>query len=127
MQRPQTDCSVLVTGFKCWLSFSKSQDSGIGNGSVQEDYQLQGHWFGSTPLYSCKKLSTGRPVYTQRILVIMLFRHCNSNIFNDFKRFSSLTPRPVFCRASFVKKNCVLARSENRESGLTVSVKCLDY
>ena len=25
--------------------------------------------------------------FTQTILVIMVFRDCNSNIFNDFKRF----------------------------------------
>ena len=49
----------------------------------------------------------------------MVLRDCNSNILNDFIRFLSLRTGTVFCMVSFVKKICVLARSENRESGTT--------
>ena len=53
----------------------------------------------------------------------MVFGDCssNSNILNDLKKdfldFSSLRPRTVLCMVSFMEKICVLARSENRESG----------
>ena len=39
------------------------------------------------------------------------------------KDFSILRLRNVFCMASLKKKECVLVRSENRESGPTASVK----
>ena len=35
------------------------------------------------------------------------------------KDFSSLRPETVFCMVSFVEEICVLAHSENRESGPT--------
>ena len=56
--------------------------------------------------------------YTQTILVIMIFRDCNSNIFNDCKRVESLRPETVICMVSFMGEKCVLARSENLESRL---------
>ena len=57
--------------------------------------------------------------YTHTILVIMVFIDCNSNIFNDLKAFSNLSPGTVFCMVIFMGKKCVIARSENRESGPT--------
>ena len=35
------------------------------------------------------------------------------------KYFPSLRPGNVFCMVSFMAEKCVLARSKNRESGLT--------
>ena len=37
----------------------------------------------------------------------MVFRDCNSNIFDDFIRFFELRTGTVFCMVSFVKKICV--------------------
>ena len=54
--------------------------------------------------------------YTQTILVIMVFRECKSNIFNDFKRFLESKTWNCVCMVNFMEKKCVLARSENRES-----------
>ena len=39
------------------------------------------------------------------------------------KDFSILLLRNVFCMVNFGERKCVLARSENRESGPTASVK----
>ena len=57
--------------------------------------------------------------YSQTILVIMVFRYCNSNIFNDCKRFFESKTWNCVCMVIFMGEKCVLARSENRESGPT--------
>ena len=53
--------------------------------------------------------------YTQTILVIIVFRDCNSNIFNDFKRFFESKTWNCVLYGEFYGEKCVLARSENRE------------
>ena len=59
--------------------------------------------------------------YTPTILVIMVFRDYNSNIFNSFKIFfESKTWNCVLYGEFFWRKKgvlTVLARSENRKSG----------
>ena len=57
--------------------------------------------------------------YTRRILVIMIFRDRNSNIFNDFKRFLEFKTWNYVLYGDFYEEKCVLACSENRESGPT--------
>ena len=48
----------------------------------------------------------------------MVFRDCNSNILNDFKRFSSLRPITVFCG-----ENMCPGAHRNSRIRVTASVK----
>ena len=57
--------------------------------------------------------------YTRTILVIKIFRDRNSNIFNDFKRFLESKTWNNVLYGDFYEEKCVLACSENRESGPT--------
>ena len=54
--------------------------------------------------------------YTRTILVIMIFRDCNSNILNGFKRFFVSKTWNCVLYGEFYGEKCVLARSKNRES-----------
>ena len=49
----------------------------------------------------------------------MIFRDCNSNILNDFIRIFESKNWNCVLYGEFCEKICVLARSENRESGTT--------
>ena len=54
--------------------------------------------------------------YTRTILVIMVFRDCNSNILNGFRRFFESKTWNCVLYGEFYGGKCVLARSKNRES-----------
>ena len=63
--------------------------------------------------------------YTQTILVVMVFRDCNSNIFNDFKRFFESKTWNCVLYGDFCGKICVLTPDTQRKTRIraTISVK----
>ena len=61
--------------------------------------------------------------YTQTVLVIMVFRYCNSNILNDFIRFFESKNWNCVLYGEFCGKNMCPGSHRNSRIRVTASVK----
>ena len=87
------------------LSHAKNQLSAPGSFFNQFVTDIYIYTYTGWPISSVPSFIRYKISYTQTILVIIVFRDCNSNILNDFKRFFESKTRNCVLYGEFCREN----------------------